>query len=472
MDKRVNRLLLATALLGTFFAGTATRIFNISLPTVAADLNTDLLGISWALLAYQLSNIGLSMIFGRLSDLWGREKVFGLGFAVFSLGSLLCGLAHGIFQLVLFRFLQGVGGAMLQSSSRALAAESVPDEMAGRAQGFMTTAHHTGFMLGPAIGGFMIDTLSWRWGFFFLVPIGVAGAALTLVNPKHRPAPSERRPVDHLGAFLMFAATTTLILILDRRALQVVGADTRTLLTVVFFASLAGFLFHEGRTANPFVDLSLFKTRNFSLSAASLLIVAAGYVLTGFLLPFYLQDVLHLSPSFIGILFMAPAVITLSLAPLSGMMSDRLGPRLPATVGVIFLSASMLIGGFFRPDSHWLLPTVMIALGGITNGLFNPANSVSMISMMPKEHRGFASSVNHVVFGLGNVLGIALGGLMMTAAFEYHTGLSGISPMTANPAAFVAALDTTVVVAAAATVIAIFTSGMRGRIGVNSESRS
>lgn len=462
MDKRVNRLLLATALLGTFFSGTATRIFNISMPTVADDLNTDLLGISWALLAYQLSNIGLSMIFGRLSDLWGREKVFGLGFAVFAVGSLLCGFSQSILQLVVFRFLQGVGGAMLQSSSRALAAEAVPDELAGRAQGFMTTAHHTGFMLGPAIGGLMIDTLSWRWGFFFLVPIGLAGAALTLAHPKHHAAPAERRRIDHLGALLIFLTTSTLVLILDRRALAVVGAEARALLTVVFFVSLGAFLFHEARTANPFVDLSLFKRRNFSLSAVSLLIVASGYVLTGFLLPFYLQGILHLSPSFIGILFMAPAVITLSLAPLSGTMSDRLGPRLPATLGVVFLSASMLLGGFFKPDSHWLFPTLMIALGGITNGLFNPANSVSMISMMPKEHRGFASSVNHVVFGLGSVMGIALGGLMMTAAFEYHTGVAGVAPTTNNPTVFVAALDTTLLVAAAATVVAIFTSGMRG----------
>ncbi|MGH7768727.1 MAG: MFS transporter [Candidatus Binatia bacterium] len=462
MDNRVNRLLLATALLGTFFSGTATRIFNISMPTVASDLGTDLLGISWALLSYQLSNIGLSMIFGRLSDLWGREKVFGMGFAVFSLGSLLCGLSQGVLQLVFFRFLQGVGGAMLQSSSRALAAEAVPDELAGRAQGFMTTAHHTGFMLGPALGGLMIDYLSWRWGFFVLVPIGLVGAAITLTNSKSRAVPSERRPIDHAGAFLIFLTTTTLVLILDRRALEVVGAETRVFLTIIFFASLAAFLFHEARAANPFVDLSLFKTRNFSLSAVSLLIVASAYVLTGFLLPFYLQDILQLAPSFIGILFMAPAVITLLLAPLSGYMSDRLGPRLPATAGVVFLSVSMLIGGFFRPDSHWLLPTLMIALGGITNGLFNPANSVSMISMMPKEHRGFASSVNHVVFGLGNVLGVALGGLMMTAAFEYHTGISGASPTTGNRAAFVAALDTTLLVAAAATVLAIVTSGMRG----------
>ena len=138
------------------------------MPTIASSLGTDLIGISWALLSYQLSNIGLSIIFGRVSDLWGREKVFALGFFVLSVSALLCGFSQSLLQLIVFRFIQGVGGAMIQSSSRALAAESVPEELGGRAQGYMTTAHHTGFMLGPGIGGVIIDYLSCRWSFFFL----------------------------------------------------------------------------------------------------------------------------------------------------------------------------------------------------------------------------------------------------------------------------------------------------------------
>jgi MFS family permease len=160
LDSRINYLLLATALLGTFFSGTATRIVAISMPTVAQSLGTDLLGVSWALLSYQLSNIGLSVVFGRISDLWGREKIFALGFLVFAVSSLLCGFSQTVLQLILARFVQGVGGAMLQSSSRALASESVTEEFAGRAQGYMTTAHHTGFILGPSIGGVMIDYLA------------------------------------------------------------------------------------------------------------------------------------------------------------------------------------------------------------------------------------------------------------------------------------------------------------------------
>jgi MFS family permease len=135
VDSRVNVLLLSTALLGTFFSGTATRIVSISMPTVALSLETDLFGVSWALLSYQLANIGLSMIFGRVSDLWGRGKMFALGFLVFSVGSLLCGLSQTVLQLIWARVVQGVGSSMLQSSSRALAAESVAEDLAGRRRG-------------------------------------------------------------------------------------------------------------------------------------------------------------------------------------------------------------------------------------------------------------------------------------------------------------------------------------------------
>ena len=111
---RINYLLLATALLGTFFSGTATRIVSISMPTVAQSLGTDLLGVSWAFFSYQLSNIGLSVIFGRISDIWGREKLFALGFLVFAISSLLCGFSQSVLQLIGARFIQGIGGAMLR----------------------------------------------------------------------------------------------------------------------------------------------------------------------------------------------------------------------------------------------------------------------------------------------------------------------------------------------------------------------
>ena len=464
MDSRVNYLLLATALLGTFFSGTATRIVSISMPTVARSLGTDLLGISWALLSYQLSNIGLAVIFGRISDLWGREKMFALGFLVFSVSSLLCGFSQTVLQLILARFVQGVGGAMLQSSSRALAAESVTEDLAGRVQGAMTTAHHTGFILGPSIGGLMIDYLSWRWSFFLLAPIGFGGMLLALANLKRRAAEPRRGSlsIDYLGAALLFAITSILVFILDRRTQSILGGSMKIFLALLFLGSLGGFLFHESRTKSPFVNLALFKIRRFSFSVLSLLIMSLCYTLIGFLLPFYLQDILRLTPTNIGLLFMAPSILTVALAPVSGAMSDRLGPRTPATLGVVLMILSLGVGGLLQVDSHWLLPAFLIILGAATNGIFNPANSTAMISMMPKEHRGFASAVNHLTFGLGNVMGVALGGLSMSLAFEHYTGIKSASLTTQNPLGFVAALNITFLAAAGLCSAAVAASAARG----------
>jgi len=219
---------------------------------------------------------------------------------------------------------------------------------------------------------------------------------------------------------------------------------------------------HESRAKNPFVNLQLFKIRRFSFSVISLLIVAMCYSLTGFLLPFYLQDILHLSPTRIGILFMAPSVLTVALAPLSGYLADRLGPRIPATAGVLFMVVSLGIGGLLRVDSHWLMPTLLVVVGAVTNGIFNPANSTAMIAMMPREHRGFASAINHVTFGFGNVFGVALGGLSMSLAFEHYTGVQAMALTTENAAGFVAALNLTFVAAIVLTLMAIVTSALRG----------
>jgi EmrB/QacA subfamily drug resistance transporter len=464
VDARINYLLLATALLGTFFSGTATRIVSISMPTVAQSLGTDLLGVSWALLSYQLSNIGLSVVFGRISDIWGREKMFALGFFIFSASSLLCGLSQTVLQLIVARFVQGVGGAMLQSSSRALASESVTEDLAGRAQGYMTTAHHLGFILGPSIGGLMIDYFSWRWSFYLLVPVGLGGTVLSLVNIKRRGVtrPHHAGSIDYVGAALLFAVTSILVFIFDRRTQQIIGSTANLFLCFLFGVCLLLFLIHESRTANPFVQLQLFKIRRFSFSVISLLIISMCYSLTAFLLPFYLQDILGLSPTMVGILFMAPSILTVALAPLSGYLADRLGPRIPATIGVAFMIVSLAVGGLLEVDSHWLLPTLLIVIGAATNGIFNPANSTAMISMMAKEHRGFASAMNHVTFGFGNVFGVALSGLCMSLAFEYLTGVKAAALTTENPVGFVAALNLTFIAATALTLLALFTSALRG----------
>ena len=147
MTSRINWLALVNSMIGLFISGLSSRIFLIALPTVAIGLGTDMLGVSWALIAYQVSGIGLGVILGRLGDIYSRQRMYGLGVAIMTVGSFLCGISQTVLQLTLFRFLQGVAGSLIQSSGRSLGLEAVPPGSEGRAQGLMVMSHQLGFLL-------------------------------------------------------------------------------------------------------------------------------------------------------------------------------------------------------------------------------------------------------------------------------------------------------------------------------------
>jgi MFS family permease len=284
---------------------------------------------------------------------------------------------------------------------------------------------------------------------------------LTLLN--RRPAaPRAPQSVDYLGASLLVTSATLLILLLDQRLASLLSSRDQLGLGLLLAASFAGFLFWEKRTPSPILHLSLFKIRMFTFSTVSLLVMAINYSLASFLLPFYLQDILGLTPSLIGFMFIAAPVFTVALGPLSGYLSDRIGPRLPATIGAMCLALSLFLGTILEPGSHWSLPVLILAVSGIANGLFNPANSAGLLGATPKQHMGLASSTLILMFGLGNTLGISLANFLMTAAFQIHSGSSGTNLTTADPKAFVAALNDTFLIATGICFVAIILSALRG----------
>jgi EmrB/QacA subfamily drug resistance transporter len=434
------------------------------MPTIAAELNADILAVSWALIAYQLAGICLSVIFGTLGDIHGRFRIYGAGFVVMTVSSLLCGLAPSVGWLIAFRLVQGIGSAMLSSATRVMAMEAMPEGAAGRANGFMTMSFHGGLLLGPPLGGLVIDLLSWRWIFFLLVPIGTVGIVLTALRARGRsPAPSERPPaIDYVGSILLVVLTVVLTLLVDRRSADAIGLGRTSVMIVVLALTLAAFLVYERRAINPVVNLALFKIRMFAFSALSLLAFAiTGSVLT-FLLPFYMQDVLHQSPSFMGLLFLSAPVLTIGLAPLAGQLTDRIGPRIPASIGLLVIMAGFVIGMLLRVDSHWMLPALLLACTGIGQGFFNTSNQTAIIGSVPREYRGFATGLVQMVFGLGSLLGISLGGALLTVMFRHYSGIPDATPTADAPGPFVAAMNTTYVVCFVLMTVALLASLLRG----------
>jgi MFS family permease len=431
----------------------------ISVPTLAAALGTDMLGISWALIVYQMAGIGLGVVCGRLGDIYGHHKTYGFGMAIMAVGSLLCGLSQNVSQLILFRFVQGVGGAMIQSSGRTLGYKAMPSGSEGKAQGLMTMSHQFGFFIGPPIGGIIIDQVHWRGIFFLTFVPGLIGMVLSTVTGRSVAPPAARhQPIDYRGALLFLGLTILATMLLDQKIAAVWGTYSQGLLGLAFIGMLWGFISRENKVGSPMMDLSLFSVPAFGYGSIGLLMCCITQGLVTFITPFYLQDVLKLSPTFIGTIFLAPSLLSMTLSPVSGAITDRIGGRILMIAGVLSLMGAFLIGAYLRNDSHWILPAILLSLIGLGSAFFNTPSQAVMISSLPKEHWGTAIGIINGIFGLGQMLGISLSGIFLTMAFRFYSGDPGTTPNPGDTRLFVASMNVTYLFALGISLIPLLTA--------------
>jgi MFS family permease len=431
----------------------------ISVPTLATALDTDMLGISWALIIYQMAGIGLGVVCGRLGDIYGHHILYGCGMATMAVGSLLCGLSQNVLQLILFRFVQGVGGAMIQSSGRTLAFRAMPQGSEGRAQGLMAMSHQFGFFVGPPLGGFIIDWIHWRGIFFLLFLPSLVGMALSTITGRAvAPCTAKTRSIDWRGALLFLGLSILITMLLDQKIAQVMGTGSQTLIALAFVGMLWSFIAQEKKIQSPMIDLSFFSVPAFGFGSLGLLMCCITQGLTTFVTPFYLQDVLKLSPSFIGLIFLAPSLLSMVLSPVSGALTDRIGARFLLILGVLVLMAAFLIGANLHADSHWILSAILLALTGIGSALFNTPSQAVMVSSLPKEHWGIAIGLINGIFGLGHMLGISLSGIFLTLAFRFYSGNPGTTPDPGDVQVFAASMNVTYLFALGLSVIPLLTS--------------
>ena len=210
------RLILLNVCIGQAIVGLDQRALLVALPTLTESFHTHLTTIQWTLLIYDLILIGLVITMGRLGDLFGRRRFYSLGFLLFVIGSALCGIAQSPAQLIFFRAVQAVGGSMISANGRAIASMSVPREERGKALGVTSMAFHVGFITGPSLGGFLIDTVGWRWIFYINVPIGLWGAYLAWKIMAETKEEGEKVSIDFLGAFLLLVTNSLFIYAIDQ----------------------------------------------------------------------------------------------------------------------------------------------------------------------------------------------------------------------------------------------------------------
>ena len=348
---------------------------------------------------------------------------------------------------------------MIQSSGRTLAFRAMPAGSEGKAQGLMAMSHQLGFFIGPPIGGLIIDLVHWRGIFILLFVPSLVGMALCFVTGRSVAASaSPRQPIDYRGASIFLGLTVVITLLLDQKLAEFLGGISQTLLAVTFVGALWGFVTHERRTSSPMIDLSFFSVPAFGYGSVGLLMCCITQGLVTFVAPFYLQEVLKLSATFMGVIFLAPSVLSMVLSPVSGVLTDRIGARLLLITGVVILMIAFFIGANLSADSHWIWPTVLLSLTGIGSAFFNTPSQAVMISALPKEHWGTAIGIINGIFGLGHMLGISLSGIFLTLAFRYYTGIPGTTPDPGDTQVFVASMNVTYLFALAISVVPFLTS--------------
>ncbi|MGB8991900.1 MAG: MFS transporter [Desulfobaccales bacterium] len=457
--------------IGIFMATLDASIVNISLPKISLFFHVPLSGmVEWVIISYLVVIASLLLILGRLSDIVGQKLLWVLGLSIFTLSSALCGAAPSLFHLVIFRALQGVGGAMIMALSPAMLTRAFPSTEWGRALGLLALVVAAGTSAGPALGGIITQAFSWRWIFFINVPIGIIGiiATLRLLTERMQVRRGQQR-FDPLGAILL--SVSVCCLMLDLSFGQEAGWRSFTIvgLYVAALVLLAGFIIHEKHVTQPIVDFSLFRNRLFTAAIVSSFLCFLSLFAVMFLMPFYLEELLALPVHLAGVLMTAVPLTIAVVAPFSGWLSDRFGSRLLSSAGLAMVCLglwflSRLTARVSLFDLVW--PLVVTGFG---QALFQPPNNNAIMSSVPPHRLGLASGFLSTVRVLGQSSSVALTGAIFTSLGGAQAGAMLVQKGTLSVGsledtfvhAFHLALLTCMIIAS----IGVFTSLMRGPRG-------
>lgn len=402
-------------------------VVNTILPLLSEELGTSIAGIEWVTTVYLLVISALLLGAGRLGDMRGHKHLYVAGFAVFVIGSMLCGLATSASMLIALRALQAVGAAMLFASSPALLTAAFPAERRGMALGTQATFTYLGLTAGPSLGGWIAHTFGWRAVFYMNVPIGLLAGflALRVISPDHRGERQER--FDVRGAAYFAAGMVLLLLALNQghawgwRSLPTMG------LIAASIALLTGFITVERNHASPMLDLTLFDSHLFSwstLSAVFNYVCVYGVV---FVVPFLLIQARGLNTSQAGLVLTAQPIVMAIVAPISGTLSDRIGVRLPATLGMVVMAAGLGMLAQAAAGGSITAIATALAVVGFGTGVFAAPNNSAIMGAAPANRQGIAAGVLATARNVGMVLGVGLAGAVFTTVLS-HSGTAMVSP--------------------------------------------
>ena len=343
---RVQRLALANVCLGQFMSALDSRSVNVALPTLSLYFDVSMAVVQWIPLAYQLTIVGLVLSMARLGDKLGRKRIYTLGFVLLGVGSAACGLSPQLWQIICFRVVEAIGGALVLANGRAIASALYAHEGRGRALGMMSMSFHLGYITGPSVGGFLVDTVGWRWIFFMNMPVAIAAAWMAWKILPETVTEKRDYSIDPIGMVTLLTTVVGVIVALQQVAKSGFGAFPAAAL-IVSAVSFCLLLYFERRTQAPLLDLSLFKVRLLTAGLLSHFFVSLSHTSTFFLIAVLSRRGFpHFTPTQVGLTIIFFSLVIVFLAPVGGWLADRLGSRMLCTVGSVFTVLSMF--GFAR----------------------------------------------------------------------------------------------------------------------------
>lgn len=463
---------LSVTSVGALMAAVDSTVVLLALLPIAEELRSDFVTMVWVVIAYILVNTSFVLSLGRIGDMYGRKRMYNLGFAVFTVGSVLCGISINALTLVGFRAVQGFGAALLTANSFAILSEAFPAKERGRAFGLNAIVWGVGSITGIVLGGLVITFTTWRLIFWINLPVGVFGTywAYRALHPSARAAKNETFDVPAAVFF-----TLGLLFLLLAVTWGLLYSWTDPLVYVFFLAAplaLAAFVVWEVRVSeDPILDFSMFRNRVFTLSITTAAMQSLALFSVDFLLVFYLEGIAGLDILTASYLIIPMAAMVSIAGPFGGMLSDRIGARIVATLGLAVQAAVLVFFSFFLTTRTPLLDIgIAEAVYGVGGGLFWPANTSTIMSSAPPRRYGVASGVMNTFRNTGMVMSFALSLVAATSVIPPYVvyqlfigNLSGALPpnlATAYLAGQSFAFEVSIVLLAVAAVVSL----VRGKL--------
>jgi EmrB/QacA subfamily drug resistance transporter len=413
-DKSYKWIVLLITSIGSMMGPLDGSIVNVSLPVIADRLHMDYVSIIWVPAAYLLTLAVLLLIIGRLSDVYGRRRIFIAGFAIFVFGSFLCSIAKSGTELIVFRILQGGGGACIFATGPAIVTDVFPVKERGKALGLNVMAIYIGGALGPTLGGALTYTLGWQSIFWVNIPIGLLIILLSLLILKESHVKKDQ-PFDFAGTVTFAMGLISLLVALTiGESMGWSSLPIISLLVLVFIAFTLFFFLERQKGSNAMFDISLI-THNRIFAAANIaaLLNYTAFFATSLLISFYLQRVLGLSTLVTGGILLATPITMAILAPLSGWTSDRIGSRVLSTLGMIVIAIGLLLLSTLRSDSGVEMVTIYLLIMGAGMGLFSSPNTSAIMGAVEKRQLGVASGTLATMRTTGQALSLAITGAVV-----------------------------------------------------------